>query len=345
MVQPPFSLGMRSWPRGPDPHPRAAGLPGRGPGLVDGEPALGLRTRAPTPLRGSRRGGGLPPTVAGVPGLGGMGRCGLAGGLWRAGCRSQRALHPARRAGPGPGPGDGRSHRAQSGRSHLDGPRYGRPEGPLAVSHPNGGRPVVPAVQRARCGQRPGRCLDPGLTGGGWVADQRPEGVDQLRPVRRLGRLPGPDRPRRAQAQGHLLSGRRHAPPGSQRATPGATDRRGRVQRGVPQRRVRARRSIDRPRTRGMAGGQLHALARTRRQPPPAGHPHAAAGGAAAPGRDERRLRRAATTERAGRGLRGDPDLSAPQPAQRQPAVPRSRPRARGQCAQAVLERDVQAVP
>ena len=71
-----------------------------------------------------------------------------------------------------------------------------------------------------------------------------------------------------------------------------------------------------------MAGGELHPLPRAGRQPPPARHPHATARGAVAPGRVDRRLRRPATAERPGRGLRRDPHLSAAQPAQHQPAIP-----------------------
>ena len=51
------------------------------------------------------------------------------------------------------------------------------------------------------------------------------------------------------------------------------------------------------------------------------------------------------TARRAGPGLRGDPAVPAAQPAQREPAVPRARAGPRGQRPQAVLERDVQALP
>ena len=55
---------------------------------------------------------------------------------------------------------------------------------------------------------------------------------------------------------------------------------------------------------------------------------------------DDRRLR-----GRAGPGLRRDPPVPAAQPAQREPALPRARAGPRGQRAEAVLERDVQALP
>ena len=145
-------------------------------------------------------------------------------------------------------------------------------------------------------------------------------------------------RPRGSQAQGHLVPGRRHAPPRRRGPSPGAADRRGRVQRGLPLRRVRARGPADRPRARGLAGGQLHPLPRAGHQPPPAGDPHPAARGAAPPGPGERRLRRPAAAGGAGPGLRGDPAVPAAQPAQREPTVAGPGPGSRGQRPQAVLE-------
>ena len=160
---------------------------------------------------------------------------------------------------------------------------------PVAARDPQRRRAVVPAVQRARCRQRPGRRHHPGHPGGRWVGARRPEGVDLLRPVRRLGRLPGPLRPGRPQAPWALLPGGGHARPRGRGAAPGAADRGGRVQRGLPGRRLRPGRPADRGRARRVDGGQLDPLPRAGHQPPPAGHPHPAAGGAAAPGRRQRR--------------------------------------------------------
>ena len=99
------------------------------------------------------------------------------------------------------------------------------------------------------------------------------------------------------------------------------------------------------PRTTGLAGGQLHPVARAGHQPPPARHPHPAARGAAPARRRQRRARRSPPPAAPGRGLRRGPAVPAPQPAQHQPAVQGSRPRSRGQRAQALLERDEQAPP
>ncbi len=111
----------------------------------------------------------------------------------------------------------------------------------------------------------------------GRLGAQRAEGVDELRPVRRLGRLPRPHRPRRAEATRHLVPRGRHARPGRRGAAAAADHRRVRVQRGVLLRRVRPRRAPHRARERGLADRELDALARAGHQPPAAGDPHPAA--------------------------------------------------------------------
>ena len=77
---------------------------------------------------------------------------------------------------------------------------------------------VVPAVQRARRGQRPRRPRLQGGEGRRRVDGQRPEGVDQRRPDRRHGHADRPHRSRRAQAPGHHLVRVRHAPAGRSRS-------------------------------------------------------------------------------------------------------------------------------
>ena len=73
------------------------------------------------------------------------------------------------------------------------------------------------------------------------LAGQRPEGLDLLRPVRPLGHLPGPHRCRRPPPPGHLLPGGRHGGPGHRDPAAAPDHRRGRVQRGLPRRGLRAR--------------------------------------------------------------------------------------------------------
>ncbi len=274
-----------------------------------------------------------------------MGRGGLAARVRRPGGGTARALHRPRGAGPGPGSRDGGAHRSQPGRPHPPGPRDRRAEEAVAVEDPHGRGAVVPTVQRAGGRQRPGRSGHPGRPGGRGLAGQRPEGLDVLRPVRRLGGVPGPNRPRSTQAQGDLLSGGGHAPSRSRRPAPGPAHRRGRVQRGVPDRCLRPRGPADRSRARRVAGGQLHPVARTGHQPPPAGDPHAAPRGALPAGRGERDIAGQEGGRGPGPGLRGDPPVPAAQPPQREPTGAGTRPGARGQCPQAVLERDVQALP
>ena len=95
---------------------------------------------------------------------------------------------------------------------HAAGPRDTRAEGALPAPDPLGGRAVVPALQRAGRRERPGVAHDPRRAGRGRVPGERAQGLDLLRPVRRLGPLPHPERPRRAEAPaGHHRAHRRHA--------------------------------------------------------------------------------------------------------------------------------------
>ena len=135
--------------------------------------------------------------VAGRPGRGPLGRHHLARGVRRAGPRRPRELRRDRGAGAGPGARTGRSHRHQPGRADPVGLRHRRAEGALPSSDPLGGRAVVPALQRARCGERPGVADHTRRPGRGRVPGQRPQGLDVLRPVRRLGALPHPHATRR----------------------------------------------------------------------------------------------------------------------------------------------------
>ena len=80
-----------------------------------------------------------------------------------------------------------------------------------------------------------------------------------------VGRLPGPHRPRRAEAQGHHLLPRRHDVAGHRHPAAAGDHRRRSVQRGVLRRRVRARRDGGRRGQRRLAAGAHHAGQRARR--------------------------------------------------------------------------------
>ena len=141
-----------------------------------------------------------------------LGRPHLARGVRRPRPRRARELRGDRGAGPGAGPRAGRPHRHQPGRAHAAGPRDARAEGALPAADPLGRRAVVPALQRARRRERPGVAHDPRRAGRRRLPGERAQGVDVLRAVRRLGPLPHPQRPRRAQAPaGHHRAHRRHA--------------------------------------------------------------------------------------------------------------------------------------
>ncbi len=100
-----------------------------------------------------------------------------------------------------------------------------------------------------------------GDPGRGRLAGQRPEGLDERGPPGQLRPGHHPHRPRRAQAPGHHDHGHRHARRG--RGGPAAAHghRALRVQRGLLQRRLRARRRRGRAGQRRLDGGPGHAWA------------------------------------------------------------------------------------
>ena len=104
-------------------------------------------------------------------------------------------------------------------------------------------------------------------TAAGWSSAARRCGR-RYAPVRPLGDLPGPHRPRAPEAPRHLVPRRRHG--GARRRDPAARadHRRGRVQRGVPRRGVRARRPPGRRARRRLGGGQHDAGPRAGHQLP-----------------------------------------------------------------------------
>ena len=112
------------------------------------------------------------------------------------------------------------------------------------------GGDLVPAVQRARRRVRRGRHPDQGDQGGGGLADQRPEGLDQRRAPSLVRPGHRADQPGSAQAPGHHHDGDRHARARRHRPAAEDAERRLRLQRGLLRRRVRPRRRRGRARRR-----------------------------------------------------------------------------------------------
>ena len=153
------------------------------------------RTAGSTPSRG-RAPSGEAPTRR---------RCGprsTAGCRARCGCRQVIrselvALPAAHHLDQPPG--------RRPGRTHADRPRDPGAEGALPAQDPLGRGDLVPALQRARLGIRPGVAVDPRGARRRRVGRERPEGVDHDRPVRQVRDAAGPHQPRRPQARGAQL--------------------------------------------------------------------------------------------------------------------------------------------
>ncbi len=121
------------------------------------------------------------------------------------------------------------SRRAHDPRSR---PRLAPPH--AAPPDPHRRAHVVSALQRARQRVRSRRPHDEGRARRRRVGDQRPEGVEHLRPSRRVRHAPGPHRLGCAEAQGHQLLRAAHAPARCRGATAAADESSRVVQRGVP---------------------------------------------------------------------------------------------------------------
>ena len=91
------------------------------------------------------------------------------------------------------------------------------------------------------------------------VGHHRPEGLEHARPHRRPRHARRPHRPRGPQAQGPHLLRPRHARPRRRGPAAAPDHRRGRVQRGLPDRGAGARRRPHRRRRRRLAGVDDHA--------------------------------------------------------------------------------------
>ena len=256
------------------------------------------------------------------------------GALPRGPGRSRRRERPAgrrrrrvRRGRVTREPAAPQRHRPGHGRADDPALRRRRPEGALAPVAVDGRGHLVPALQRARRGVRPrGRRHQRGA-GRRRVGAQRAEGVDLDGPPRPLGHPARPHRPRGGQAPGPVLLRGRHDRARGRGPRAAADHRRGRVQRGLPDRRPHPRRPAPR---RGRAGlgrravhaderarrdRRRHAAARERRRrvpgravarAPRGAHPRPARPDAAAVGRDRGRPpHRGAPRPAAGRGPAG----------------------------------------
>ncbi len=133
-----------------------------------------------------------------------------------------------------------RHHRLE----HHDGEpvRHPGPGGAVGLQDAHGRVRLVPAVQRARCRVGCGRGQDAGDPCRGRLEGQRAEGVDQRRPVLPPRARHGADQSRRAEACGHHDDGHRHARAGRRGAAVAPDHGQRRLQRGLLQRRLRARR-------------------------------------------------------------------------------------------------------
>ena len=208
---------------------------------------MGVRRGLAAPLRRPRRGGGVPAAT------------------WQATARRRAAgsgvAWPAEYGGRGAGPAEHyvvQEELARARAPELVGRIGINLVGPTLLAHGTdeqkqrwlptilaGRRAVVPAVQRARrrAATSP-RCRPaPSAVDGGWVLE-RPEGVDVLRAVRRLGPAASPaPTPTSPKHKGISLFVVDMRAPGVDVRPLRADHRRVRVQRGVPRRRVRARRA------------------------------------------------------------------------------------------------------
>ena len=118
---------------------------------------------------------------------------------------------------------------------------------------------LVPGLQRAQLRLRPGQPEDVRRARRRRVGHQRPEGVDDRRPPRRLLLPAHPHRSRRAEAQGHLLPARADAPARRRGARHHPARRHGRVLRGVLHRRPLPEGQRRRRRQQRLEGRQLDA--------------------------------------------------------------------------------------
>ena len=235
--------------------------------------------------------------------------------------RGVRAVRAARRA-------QLLRRRARPRRSHAHRAGQRRAEVRVPAADPEGRDAMVPGVLRARERVGPRLALDARGARRRHARRERPEGLDELRPPRRLPGAPRPHRPERPEAQGHHLGDLRHADPGDRRPADPDDRRRRPLLRDLLRRRPHPGRQRRRRDQQRLERGDVHARDR------------AGARRARLPARDAARHRRIdrpregqgsaerrGAREPAGRGARGGRSPAIDDVPQRR-GVDRRRPRA-----------------
>ncbi len=186
-------------------------------------------------------------------------RSALAGRVRRPGRVAHRAADLLRRDGPRPRAlrrGQLRRHAARGPDAHRRGHR--RAEGRAPPEDPPGRGSVVPGLLRARRGLRPRVAAHPRRARRRRLRAERAEDLVLVRPGRGHRRVPRAHRPRRAEAQGHLVADAADGHAGHR--DPPAQDRARQlgVLRGVPHRRACAGGQPRRRGERRLARHQRH---------------------------------------------------------------------------------------
>ena len=175
----------------------------------------------------------------------------------------------------------------------------------VSAAHRQCRRLVVPGLFRAGLRLRPRLAEDQGRAQGRQIHRQRPEDLDHAGAARRHDLLPVPHRPRREEADGHLLHPDRHEVEGHHGAPDPDHRRRPRGQRGVLRRRRGAGREPGRRGEQGLGLRQIPARQRAHRH-----RPRRRLQGAAAPHQGTRlqgRVRRQADHRGPGASARSSP--------------------------------------
>ena len=137
----------------------------------------------------------------------GLGRARLAEGVRRRRHDHHGAVHLQHGDRPHARPLADLHRRPRRRGARPDDPRlrHRRAEAGVHPRHPRRRSHVVPGLLRARLRLRPRLAPDPRGPRRRRLRHQRPEDLDHARPHVEVHALPGPHRPRRPQAQGHLV--------------------------------------------------------------------------------------------------------------------------------------------